>query len=562
MSESESTAAAPKKRASGRAKRVSKVPADAELDLRWRLADLPSSQHRAGLAALVLLVDWASRAKKAGRVLEILDLTSSGCRLRANREGLRDLFDAAYGARVEEQVVKTKWPGQEPVRTIEIEVAPSEPGDSNPQARRSRAPKREKRFVYEVVVPTGAFLSEWEPVEEGEAARPWLKLWRDFVWGIMRGVPAQRAPFIARASSSPCTEDADEVFDELFLAPHTSVDLPSTYFLGAQQFTAESVSFRDRAATQFLLHFWPYAAALYQPISIDRDGQEQHSGFAVAIPDVADLLEFVSALPQVMKSRAPERAGYRPRGAIVDIVAEAGVDLLYRMRGRVAAREGAGDIADLVLAVDVIHCEKEGNNVRVRSTLRLLPKREIGDRHERIRKRYWNPRFRRQRILNLLDEQPWWHGFGRVISTIPHKQVFDEKSYWSRDARAAFDKQTGETAMNTDVNAPATIEEIVLRTVNIYLGHKLEAKHALRWEGVQGTSKETEYREKKEKLATDAFLAIRARTGGDFVSYFTGTLCSVPQRMSESAYLSLSRALIEDTEKVRTLTMLALSARA
>ena len=65
----------------------------------------------------------------------------------------------------------------------------------------------------------------------------------------------------------------------------------------------------------------------------------------------------------------------------------------------------------------------------------------------------------------------------------------------------------------------------------------------------------------KGKLARDAFLAIRSRTGQDFIDYFASTLCSVSQNMNEHDFTALTKALLEDTDKVRTLTMLALSAR-
>jgi CRISPR-associated protein Cmx8 len=73
---------------------------------------------------------------------------------------------------------------------------------------------------------------------------------------------------------------------------------------------------------------------------------------------------------------------------------------------------------------------------------------------------------------------------------------------------------------------------------------------------------EKDYHEKKEKVAKDAFLAVRARTGTDFATYFVSTLCSVPQRVGEARYQILARALLEKPETARTITLLALSARA
>jgi CRISPR-associated protein Cmx8 len=73
---------------------------------------------------------------------------------------------------------------------------------------------------------------------------------------------------------------------------------------------------------------------------------------------------------------------------------------------------------------------------------------------------------------------------------------------------------------------------------------------------------EKDYGEKREKVAREAFLAVRSRTGADFVAYFTATLCSVPQRASEAKYVEIARALMDpkSAERVRSLTLLALSA--
>ena len=106
------------------------------------------------------------------------------------------------------------------------------------------------------------------------------------------------------------------------------------------------------------------------------------------------------------------------------------------------------------------------------------------------------------------------------------------------------------------------LESTVYDLVGGYLGRRLKMKYGLEWATAQSTGDgKREYEDKKGKLARDAFLAIRARTGADFIEYFVGTLCSVPQFLPEAAFLSLSKQLYEDTDRVRTLTMLALSAR-
>jgi CRISPR-associated protein Cmx8 len=92
---------------------------------------------------------------------------------------------------------------------------------------------------------------------------------------------------------------------------------------------------------------------------------------------------------------------------------------------------------------------------------------------------------------------------------------------------------------------------------------KTERKYDLSWSKAQGNSGlEKDYREKREKVGREAFLAVRSRTGADFVAYFTSTICSVPQHSSEEMFIEIARALVDpkEIERVRSLTLLALSA--
>jgi CRISPR-associated protein Cmx8 len=106
------------------------------------------------------------------------------------------------------------------------------------------------------------------------------------------------------------------------------------------------------------------------------------------------------------------------------------------------------------------------------------------------------------------------------------------------------------------------LEAIVLQIVSTYVNRKLESKHGLSWSNVKkGEGDKAEYGEKKGKIAREAFLAVRARTGADFIDYFASTLCSVPQYQNDENFMFLSRELHQSTAKIRTLTLLALSAR-
>ena len=110
--------------------------------------------------------------------------------------------------------------------------------------------------------------------------------------------------------------------------------------------------------------------------------------------------------------------------------------------------------------------------------------------------------------------------------------------------------------------AGASYEVLVYRVISVYIRRKLKSKYELEWDTVKNDpSKRDEYKEMKEKVAREAFLAVRSRNGMDFTDYFASTLCSVSQPLSEQQYVKLAQALYKDTDKVRTLTLLALSAR-
>lgn len=529
-------------------KKVGPVGLNAVLKLRWDLHELPSSQHRAGLAGLALCVRFLQRNHDCDGVCEIESMDERGLTLSVDRKGMQSLFDDVYDASLEETRSKAKWAGAEPKRVDEVEV----------KDEKTAKVKIEKRFVYDRVVPAGALVRDWDAAAPG-APKLWLKLWQDMVWSTLRGVPATREPFNARAEGR-AIEDGGAAWGELATKPDSTVELPSTYALGAQAKSAENVAFADVARLRFLLHFWPVVAAIYIPAVLQRDGKREFVGYALAIPDVAVLTDFVGAWEQVARGRGCEPAGYVPRDAVIDLAAEAGLDVVRRTNELIVTKQGASSTRPWLSGVDIFHVEKEGNNVRLRGISRVVPQRKQDDEYARVRgASYWSPVFRRQRISNVLDGKPWWSGFARLCSTTPDVMTIRHDSF-QHDCRLALT----EVEMKEDVpETEQTLEHLIFRRVQAYVLGKTERKYDLSWQKAQGNpAREKDYREKREKVAREAFLAVRSRTGADFIAYFTSTLCSVPQHASEQKYLEVARALMDpkSVEQVRSLTLLALSA--
>ena len=112
------------------------------------------------------------------------------------------------------------------------------------------------------------------------------------------------------------------------------------------------------------------------------------------------------------------------------------------------------------------------------------------------------------------------------------------------------------------------ITERVYKLVQAYVFRKTESKSGInRKVKDPNTNRERidvlqRYREAREKVCMDAFLRFRAcHAKEDFVSYFTGTICSVPHYLPEAEYQTVADTILSDVrwEEVKALAMLALS---
>lgn len=538
---------------------------DGPLRLNYRLIDLPSAQHRSGLAGLVLMLEFLSRQPGPRRgIARVARLHAFGADIELDANGLAELFDVTYrtalGERPEPRIRKDKAKRDvAPIRTEEAVEVDAKTGKE----------KAVTRHYYPEYVPEGAFLLELDPGATGGKG-PWIKLWRDMIWSIPRGVPATRGPFEDRAANVP-TRDAADTWSDLTSAHDSgrSVVLSSALFLGAQECTAEGVSFLDRAAQKLVLHFSLFVAQVYVPEVVDADGKGEFAGYAIVFPDIRDLQIFCDELPVWLRERGPEVRGFRPRGSIVDLPEVGALDIQAGLIARLSQRVQAPSLNDLLLGFDVLHLVKEGNNIRLKSWARVpIQSAAFFDEFRPLRE-LWSPLFRRQRMRNLLAGVARWSGFDRLVSTTSIALTFDDRAF-SHDARLFFElyqQEPQEQPMSDDQasDAEPEVEALVYRAARNYVTRRVEQKHKLTWDKVKNDPRDVkEFNEKREDVARSAFLAARSRTGADFVEFFAGTICSVPQRAKggEAGFAALSRALIRDTDTVRTLTLLALSANA
>ena len=543
------------------------------IELKYQLAELPSVQHRAGLAGLVLMTKELRQQpwfdERDNPVVEFINITEYSAILKLNLEGLKALFDLAYKASKEERATETKIKKYDRIEEFEV------------QDKKGKT-KLKKRYIYSVVVPHGAFLSAWDKSSDEEDKGLWIKLWRDMLWNIIRGVPATRNSFNNRCEGNVYSQDAEKLWQELN-NPEKQVGQSGNYFLGAMASNADNIPTKDLVKYQFLLHFWVFVAQVYCPMTLDKDGKREFAGYAIAVPDVANLRNFCKVFPKVLQARDTKKFGYLPSTSVIDIPEESALDLTCLfLSDRVAHEIGDQQIRRLILGIEVIYAEKVGNNVKIRSVNYLEPIKEQSDRYAQIRNAYWCPWFRKQRLLNLLnskpesnklnaplEEIPGWIGFDAVLSRIPRKWLQDP--YFSHDARELFNIE-GEIKMNKDVRKEA---KIVYKVCQSYVLGKLKTKYNMVLIEVQDNRKYEQKKyipqesgkdiswndlnEKKYKIVNEAFLAIRARTENKaFVDYFVSTLYPY---IRQEQFAEFADKLFNQTDEIRALTLLALASQ-
>ena len=149
--------------------------------MHYDLHELPTAQHKAGLAGLLLQIESMKQRRERGFDLgeppTIDEQTPTSATFTFTEASTRALFDDLYDAAVVEASVKSKWQGATLKRTDEVMVTVD------------GKEKKEARYVYDVVQPTGPFLRSHVGEEDAGA---WHKLWRDMLWQIPRGRPTTR----------------------------------------------------------------------------------------------------------------------------------------------------------------------------------------------------------------------------------------------------------------------------------------------------------------------------------------------------------------------------------
>lgn len=541
---------------------------DGHLRLRYHLHELPSAQHKAGLAGLVFLSRSMQSRGLTGHI-EIVAMDADSAEIVVSLDSLKTTFDDLYDAVWRELYSPSKWAGKEPKRIEEVPVK----GDATG--------KTEKRFVYDEFRPTGGFFAH---LLDGGAGSPWLRLWQDMLWAVLRAQPTTRGDYEARASRQPLSI-ADKTWEALLKAAKGRTkskliveSIAGSLFVGAQASSAERVSFQGPVELNLLLHFWQLVTPLFAPRTIDvKNHRMTDQGYLLTIPEVSDLAEFVDDIERFWKSRKTDLSGYRPEQAVIDVPQEGGLEFLYDL-AHLHADQSAG-LSLSISGIEWYHQEKQGNNIRMHGHGRIRADRALLRRYEAARRRHGNPLFKHLTLGNLLAGRPWHQGAAGLCALHPSEFFIQTGksprfACFGADARARFKAAIQDLKAQENIamsqTKPAPVDEAIVRRVyeliGAYVEHRVYERTRMRRKNFgKDEDGRTHYpkdlREAVEKVTKDAFLAMRGRNDREFVAYFTGTICSVPQFFGrQDDFVTLSQALIADPDLIKDLSMLALSA--
>ena len=549
----------------------------------WSLPDLPTAQHKAGLAGLLVYVrNMRDFIRDPNTAFPIIESESPlELRVRFTQASLTTLMDSVYAGEKHLVESRTKWSGRTPF------------GEKTKMVERDGQQREEKVLLYEVDRPKAELISYWLG---GDGENPWVVLWRAAVRGVLRaGGGTEKIYAFTTQGKSPTEKSGDlkELWSGLVAAAKNRLGavktVPTSMFIGAEEKSAERVEFRGEVRHNLILHFWPFVSPVFVPRVLQREkGQwkPKDLGFVMAVPEVGDLSEFASAIDahwRRLQQSGDNGSGRRPRQSRIDTAVEGGLAFLHSLAIDRLENMDDGEFFGAVPQVELYHLEKRGNNIRMLAAESVRPPAGMLREFDRIKAQLrLNFMFKRLILHNLLDELPW---HARAVETMFTR--FPVELFIRSDKSPGFAQNFGQSAreqfkserhnMSEHINIASKIYDIV----GEFVAQRAEKRSGVKRDELpkkDGTidwstsnSRTSDYLASREKVATDAFLAIRGRNSDEFVDYFVGSICAVPQFMGakgispEEGFVAISNALHESESKrteMKNLTMLALCAHA
>jgi CRISPR-associated protein Cmx8 len=583
------------------------TPKPKSITLTYDLFELPTSQHRAGLAGLLLQLESMSNRGKAVPTYH-WDEQQPNTQLHVTftEETTAALFDDLYDA---------AWI-EGPPRDKPYTKGSGEAKQEVPCVRRQTFTKPDKKggektiegYVYLELTPALATLRQYLPDKGG-----WVRLWQDLIWQVIRD-SKKKAPYIQRAAAKALpagatigddaegSESEDEEKGKAdgstwadLLKYHVGLGkqefatgkLSSALLLGAQSKGAEELPFVGRIDQNLLLHFWPMTCLVYVPRFMDVEGnshigrrnkEDKSKHFCLAIPDVSDPRGFVEDYRKVLAGLNPDVAVFRPKEALIDIVAEGGLSFVEHLARLTPQVAGGAETRSSVAGIDYLHLAQEGKIVRTHSTGRVAYSKYLAEEYRAVAGAYANPMFRSGRLLALIEDRQWYQPFGKLFAEWDVRFfVPDEEDVrllngrgrlaatFSFDAFTQFRQLDGgcmESSEQSTSQSERHPDIIVYDVVRMYVLRRSEAQ--LKRDGAAEPDwKTVTAQQTKADTARGAFLALRSRRDQAFIEHFTELFAQYGQYLpAPQDFLTLTNALHNDTERVKTVTLLALSANA
>jgi hypothetical protein len=575
---------------------MSKKSASERVTLTFDLHDLPTAQHRAGLAGLILQIDSMGpegnkRNPKVVPTIEEEKLTPTTATITFTTESMQGVFDDLYDAETVEATVATKWPATPPKRETTLGRKDSRTGEVKPV----------RAFVYDVVQPLAPCLHRHIQPD----ARAWITLWRQMIWEIPRGGNnvRSRAPFNETAGGKPCGEGSkawtqtNKFLEKRAKSQFETEQISGALLLGAQAVNAEGVPFSGRIDHNLLLHFWQIVVLPFLPRVVNKkDGKVERYGYVLTIPDVADLIEFRREFPKMLGSLRADPSKSLPADAQIDLPDQANLEVLRQLKGlgsqertgksvggtnhrggrisgarrhmqtlatdKAAAEFGGGGVR----AVESYHMVKQGNNIKLVSFARVADRPGLTEEYGRIQGSYRNPLFRAMLMRALIRAEPWHAGVIELFSEYPWPFFIEGDGtprYLARFGRDANDKLRASYKDIQDMKPDEMNEEdrlkylstIIRRLVDRYVEGRAEAKTGMKAKTfakrpIPGkgdrlyTVYPPEFREAQQRVCSDAFLSMRSRHDQDFIDFFASSVCSVAQFLPADQYEFLIQTLM------------------
>ena len=548
----------------------------------WALPDLPTAQHKAGLAGLFVYVSKMPEFIQNAPFPVIESVSSLELSIRFTQASLKTLMDSVYAGEKHLVESRKKWSGRTPV------------GEKTVMEEEKDQQKQVKVFLYERVRPKAELIAYWTG---GDGENSWVKLWREAVRGVLRAGGGMEKVYEFTPKQESPTEgsgDLKSLWSGLVAAARNRrgavKTVPTSMFIGAEEKSAERVDFKGEVRHNLLLHFWPFVSPVFVPKTLQREkGQwkRKDRGFVMAVPEVGNLTEFafvIDAHWRRVQNTDDGGSGYRPHQSWIDTAVEGGMAFLHSLAIDKLDNMDDGDFFDAVPQVELYHLEKRGNSVRMLTAESVRLSAGTLRKFDRIRRRpRLNVLFKQLLLHNLLDGLLWHTQAADTLFTRFPVELFIRSAKspgfaqnFGLSAREQFRNERNE--MSDQINIASKIYGIV----GEFVAQRAEKRSGVKRDELpkkedgkidwSSSSQETSrYLEAREKVATDAFLAIRGRNSDEFVDYFIGSICAVPQFMGaegvspEQGFIAISDALHESEDKrteMKNLAMLALCAHA